>query len=78
MAKKKAESEFDPYREALVVEAETVWPDDLPDDLPADRARLEEQLHAAPDKASRVEYVRQHTGFTRVITVTPQDLARLR
>ena len=44
---------LDPYREALVVEHHTIWPNEYED------------------------YVRQHTGFARVITVTPVDLERV-
>ena len=70
-------NEFDPYREALVVEALTIWPDDYDNLDASDRRRLEEQLHADPGQASQLEYVRVHTGFSRQITVTPDDLARL-
>jgi hypothetical protein len=70
-------NEFDPYREALVVETSTVWPEEYDDWEPADRQRAEELLHAEPDKAAQLEYVRMHTGFQRQITVTPEDLERL-
>lgn len=68
---------FDPYREALVVENHTIWPDDYEDWSPADRRRVESLLHAQPAEAAELDYVRQHTGFARVITVTPADLDRL-
>lgn len=70
-------NEFDPYREALVVEALTVWPEPYDDWEAADRRRVEEKLHAEPAHASQLEYIRMHTGFTRQITVTPADLERL-
>ena len=70
-------NEFDPYREALVVETATVWPDEYDDWERADRQKFEEQLHAEPAKASELEYVRMHTGFLRQITVTPADIQRL-
>ena len=70
-------NEFDPYREALVMETATVWPDDYDDWEPADRQRFERQLHAEPAQALELEYIRQHTGFLRQITVTPADLQRL-
>ena len=70
-------NEFDPYREALVVEATTLWPDDYDDWEPTDRRRIEEQLHADPAKAGQLEYIRVHTGFARQITVTPADMERL-
>jgi hypothetical protein len=34
-------------------------------------------LHASPEKASQLEYVRTHTGFCRRIIVTPDDIARV-
>ncbi len=69
--------DFDPYREALIVETTTVWPDEYDDWEPSDRRAIEVRLHAEPDKASQLDYIRQHTGFRRQITVTPQDLERL-
>lgn len=68
---------FDPYREALVVEHHTLWPDEYADWSEADRHRVEPLLHASPAEAADLEYVRQHTGFARVITVTPEDLERV-
>lgn len=67
---------FDPYREALVVERLTVWPDSCEDWSAADKARVEDLLHSNPSEAAELDYVRQHTGFARVITVTPADLER--
>lgn len=68
---------FDPYREALVVESHTVWPAEYEDWSAADKARAEALLHAAPQEAAELDYVRQHTGFARVITVTAADLDRV-
>lgn len=68
---------FDPYREALVVEQTTVWPEEYDAWEPGERARVEQMLHAEPQAAAQLEYVRQHTGFTRQITVTPEDLERV-
>ena len=68
---------FDPYREALVMETNTIWPDDV--DL--DRKQKEQiaaALHADPENAGHLEYVRTHTGFCRQITVQANDLDRLR
>jgi hypothetical protein len=70
-------NEFDPYREALVVETVTVWPEAYDDWEPAECRRLETQLHAHPDQAAELEYVRMHTGFQRKISVTPADIERL-
>jgi len=68
---------FDPYREALVVETHTVWPDDYEDWSDVEKSRAESLLHASPQEAAELDYVRQHTGFARVITVTPADLERV-
>lgn len=68
---------FDPYREALVMETNTVWPPDFDDLSPAEKTALEEKLHANPGACSQIEYVRTHTGFCRQITVTPADVERL-
>ena len=70
-------NEFDPYREALVVEAITIWPEEYDDWEPADRQRIEAPLHADPAQAGQLEYVRMHTGFQRRIAVTPADIERL-
>lgn len=71
-------NEFDPYREALVMETETIWPADYDTLEPAKRQRIAQRLHAEPDKAAEMEYVRQHSGFSRRITVTPADLDRVK
>jgi hypothetical protein len=71
-------TEFDPYRDALVIETYTIWPEEYDDWPPAERARIEQSLHADPQKAADLRYERLHTGFARVITVTPEDLARLK
>jgi hypothetical protein len=68
---------FDPYREALIVETETQWPEEYDDWEPSERARLERMLHEQPEQAAQIEYVRVHTGFCRRIIVTPEDVQRL-
>ena len=68
---------FDPYREALIMEHETVWPEEYDHLESEEKVRLEEALHADPENASHLEYVRVHTGFSRRITVTPEDLERV-
>jgi hypothetical protein len=70
-------NEFDPYREALVMEQTTLWPDTYEDWEPADRVRVETALHADPKDCADLTYVRQHSGFCRKITVTEADLERL-
>ncbi len=68
---------FDPYREALVMETNTIWPEEY-DDLDATaKAKIREALHADPENAGDLEYVRMHTGFCRQITVIADDVDRL-
>ncbi len=68
---------FDPYREALVVETSTIWPDEYEGWTTDQRHQVEHRLHAEPQSAAEMDYVRLHTGFCRQITVTPQDVDRV-
>jgi len=68
---------FDPYREALVVETNTVWPAEFDDLSPAEKAAIEAKLHATPQAAADLDYTRLHTGFCRDITVTAGDVERV-
>jgi len=68
---------FDPYREALVVETNTVWPAEYAGWSAADKARIEAKLHATASEAAELDYTRLHTGFCRDITVTPADVERV-
>ncbi len=70
-------NEFDPYREALVMEFNTSWPEEYDAWDASKRLQVESQLHAEPQAAKQLAYVRQHTGFCRQITVTDDDLTRL-
>ena len=65
---------FDPYREALVIETETIWPEGYEAIPPSTRSQIEAQLHETPENANHLEYIRVHTGFCRKITVTEDDL----
>ena len=67
---------FDPYREALVVETATIWPEEYELD-PYEQAELSARLHEAPEEAASLEYVRTHTGFCRTIYVTEDDYQRV-
>jgi hypothetical protein len=69
---------FDPYRDAQVVETNTLWPADVAHVPESQRAELDARLHADPQHAAHLEYVRLCTGFCRQITVTPADLERLK
>ena len=71
-------NEHDAYREALVMEETTIWPEEFDDVDPDERSRLEKMLHASPDEAEDLTYHRTHTGFCREITVTEADLQRVR
>ncbi len=68
---------FDPYREALVIETNTIWPEEYDHFDAAAKARITEALHADPENVGGLEYVRMHTGFCRQITVTADDVDRL-
>jgi hypothetical protein len=68
---------FDPYRERLIMETDTVWPAEYANVSPAEKARLEAKLHAEPEKAAQLDYVRVHSGFCRKITVTQADIDRI-
>ncbi len=68
---------FDAYREALIVEQETVWPEEYDHLESAEKERLATLLHADPENANALAYVRMHTGFCRQITVTEADLERV-
>lgn len=68
---------YDPYREALVMETDTIWPEDYAG-LPAQqRAAIAARLHEHPEQAAHIEYIRVHTGFCRRIVVTQDDVARV-
>lgn len=65
---------FDPYRDALVVEEKTIWPDEFSALPPEEKSRIERRLHRDAGRAARLAYVRLHAGFCREITVTEADI----
>lgn len=70
---------LDPYRESLVVQTRTVWPEALVAchlDEEA-RQRIAVALHANPAASAHLKYERLYTGFCREITVSPGDIHRL-
>jgi hypothetical protein len=69
---------FDPYREALVVETNTVWPAEFDSLSTGEKATIEAKLHATPQAAADLDYTRLHTGFCRDITVTAGDVERVK
>lgn len=68
---------FDPYREALVMEIETHWPEEYSHLSEAEKRQLEVALHADPSECAQLEYVRVHTGFCRSITPSVEDIERV-
>lgn len=68
---------FDPYREALIMETDTVWPSAYDEWEASEKQKVERALHAEPQACQQIEYVRVHTGFCRTITVTPADIERV-
>ncbi len=68
---------FDPYREAVVVETNTIWPEEYEAWDASDRGVVEAKLHADPKACTEMDYVRMHTGFCREIKVTAADLQRI-
>ena len=77
MVETMAKNEFDAYREALVMEYETDWPQEYAAWDVKRREAAGKRLHAEPQQAAQLEYVRLHSGFCRKITVTPADVSRL-
>lgn len=69
---------FDPYREALVMETLTVWSDEYDTLELEDRAQIEQALHGDPENVDHLEYIRTPTGFCRQVTVTDEDIQRVR
>ena len=76
-AKSDKPDKFDPYREALVLETATIWPDSAAGLSDDEKATIETALHDDPEKCAHLKYIRLHTGFCRQITVMPEDLERL-
>ena len=68
---------FDPYREALVMETHTFWPDEYDHLDGAEKQRIESALHQDPENAVEISYLRTHTGFCRQITVSEDDIQRI-
>lgn len=69
---------FDRRLESLVVETHTTWGPDVEKELSVeDRRTIAEAIQRQPELASKISYERAHTGFTRQIEVTADDIARL-
>ncbi|MFH5803751.1 hypothetical protein [Alienimonas sp. DA493] len=68
---------YDPRLETLVMELRTRFDEECGALSPEDRRWLADRLHAAPNAAASLEYVRTPTGFARAITATRADVERL-
>lgn len=68
---------FDPRVDDLVMETRTFWDPEIGEISDQDKAWLSQAVHKNPELASRINYDRSHTGFTREITVTVADIERL-
>jgi hypothetical protein len=68
---------FDPRVDALVMETRTQWDPSVGTLSDEDRRWVSQSIHAQPQLASHISYERSHTGFTRTITVTLDDIQRL-
>jgi len=72
MAKK-----FDPRIDNLVMETRTEWDPSVGELSEEDRRWVSAAIHNNPQNAINIAYERSHTGFTRTITVTLEDIQRL-
>lgn len=70
-------NKYDPRVDSLVMESLTNWDPSVGKLSDEDKAVLSRLVHRSPEKASKVSYFRSHTGFTREITVTVDDIARI-
>jgi len=68
---------YDERLEQLVIETRTTWDPTVGKLEDADRKWLSKAIHNAPKLATKIEYQRSHTGFTREITITVEDIQRL-
>jgi hypothetical protein len=70
-------NKYDPRVDSLVMESLTAWDPSVGKLSDEDKVLLARTVHQSPEKASKVAYFRSHTGFTREITVTVDDIARI-
>lgn len=70
-------NKYDPRVDSLVIETKTLWDPSVGQLSDEDKHALAAAVHAAPQLAGKIEYERAHTGFTRIITVTVDDIQRL-
>ncbi|MDB5347887.1 MAG: hypothetical protein JWP89_6264 [Schlesneria sp.] len=70
-------NKYDPRVDSLVMENVTFWDPAVGKLSEEDKTILARTVHQAPEKAAKIAYARSHTGFTREITVTVDDIARI-
>ncbi|MEI8019540.1 MAG: hypothetical protein WCH39_15145 [Schlesneria sp.] len=70
-------TKYDSRVDSLVIESRTNWDPSVGKLSEEDKLFLAKMVHLSPAKAAKVSYSRSHTGFTREITVTEQDIARI-
>ncbi len=70
-------SKYDSRVDSLVIESRTLWDPSVGILSDEDKAVLAKLVHQAPARALKIAYWRSHTGFTREITVTADDIARI-
>jgi hypothetical protein len=68
---------FDARMDSLVVETRTEWDPNIGQLTESEKSAISKAIHASPQLASKIDYERAHTGFTRIITVTVEDIQRL-
>ncbi len=74
---KPVHKKYDPRAETLVMETRTLWDSEIGELSDEDKKWLAEAVHKSPQQAANIVYYRSHTGFTREITVTVEDVTRL-
>ena len=70
-------TKYDARVDSLVIESRTSWDPSVGKLSEEDKLFLAKMVHQSPAKAVKIAYSRSHTGFTREITVTDQDIARI-
>ena len=70
-------NKYDPRLESLVIETRTEWDPDIGELSAEDRAWLAKAVHEHPKSTANIRYEREHTGFSRIITVSVADIERL-
>jgi hypothetical protein len=70
-------TKYDPRVDSLVMETRTSWDPSVGNLSDDDKAWLAQIVHLHPELAAKIAYSRSHTGFTREITVTEDDVARI-